>query len=73
MWHIRLSRAINGRLGHDPSAMLCARLHREGSAACRYLDALFLILRGEYHHCRRMAEWEDAPERKPERARRAGL
>jgi hypothetical protein len=72
-WHVRLSRRVNGWLGHDPGTMLCARLYREDAKACRYFDALFLVLRGEVNHCAAIAAWEDDPERQPERARRAGL
>jgi hypothetical protein len=53
--------------------MLCAEAYAHDRPSVRYFDALFLVLRGERDHCRRMFLWEAEARELPERARRAGL
>jgi len=48
-----LSRALNALTGGSPRELFCARAHRRGWAICRYIDALFRVIRSDdREHCR---------------------
>jgi hypothetical protein len=72
-WHARLSRRVNGWLGHNPGEMVCARLWRTHHPSIPLIDAAFLVLRGERDHCQRQWAYESECRSPVERARRAGL
>lgn len=48
-----LSRALNVLAGGSPRELFCGRAYREGWVICRYIDALFRVLRpDDLQHCR---------------------
>jgi hypothetical protein len=74
LWHVSLSRRLNGAFGGDPDLMLCAALWRSGSRWCAVIDLLFLGLRGERGHCRNASLYERQRRAGPvDRARLEGL
>lgn len=48
-----LSRTLNVLAGGSPRELFCGRAYREDWAVCRYIDALFRVLRpDDVQHCR---------------------
>jgi hypothetical protein len=70
---VRMSRSISRRL-LGAERMLCSEIVLRGHWSERYIDALFLALRGERWHCLDCAVWE--ANREPgavDELRRSGL
>lgn len=62
-WRVRLSRRLNGALGHDPSEMVCTRLLRARSRWCWPINVVWLLLFADWRHCRSAAQEDEADRR----------
>jgi hypothetical protein len=71
-WHVTLSRRVNGALGYSPREMICSRMWRQHHRLLPWVDALFLIARGEREHCRQVHDYEWSRRDLPAMLRREG-